>query len=70
MINHLKEKGVGTIIQWGGKGLHQWGLPIKHGELAAANTFFEKCLLLPMNIFLSDDDVNYVSEQIISFYKK
>lgn len=70
LINHLKEKGVGTIIQWGGKGLHQWGLPIKHGELEAANTFFEKCLLLPMNIFLSDDDVNYVSEQIISFYKK
>jgi dTDP-4-amino-4,6-dideoxygalactose transaminase len=67
--SHLAQNDIGTLIQWGGKAVHQWGLPVKHGELNNANTFFKKCLLLPMNIFLSDDDVNYVSDKIINFYR-
>jgi dTDP-4-amino-4,6-dideoxygalactose transaminase len=67
--DHLSNKGVGTIIQWGGKAVHQWeglGFNIK---LPRVEKFFTKCLMLPMNIFISDDDVFYICDSIKSFYK-
>ena len=71
--NELKEyllkKGIGTLIQWGGKGIHQWeglGFDIK---LEKVEKFFEKCLLLPMNQFISNDDVDYICNNIIEFFK-
>jgi dTDP-4-amino-4,6-dideoxygalactose transaminase len=67
--DHLSNKGVGTIIQWGGKAVHQWeglGFNLK---LPRVEKFFTKCLMLPMNIFISDDDVFYICDSIKSFYK-
>jgi dTDP-4-amino-4,6-dideoxygalactose transaminase len=66
----LKERGVGTLVQWGGKALHQWeGLGLK-ASLPRVEKFFEDCLMLPMNNFISNDDVLYVCEVIKSFYEK
>jgi dTDP-4-amino-4,6-dideoxygalactose transaminase len=67
---YLKEHGVGTLIQWNGKAVHQWeglGFNVK---LPRVETFFEKCLMLPMTNFISDDDVYYTCNIIKDFYNK
>jgi dTDP-4-amino-4,6-dideoxygalactose transaminase len=66
----LRENGIGTLIQWGGKGVHQWerlGFTIK---LPAVEKFFQRCIMLPMNMFISDDDVDYICNQVVKFYRK
>ena len=65
---YLLEEGIGTIIQWGGKAVHQWdGLGFSQ-RLPKVEEFFEKCLMLPMNMFISDRDVEYVASSIRNFY--
>jgi len=65
----LAEKGIGTIIQWGGKGVHQWeGLGFTQ-ELPKVERFFERSIMLPMNMFISDDDVLYICDSIKNFYR-
>lgn len=66
---YLSNKGIGTLIQWDGKAVHQWeglGFSLK---LPKVEKFFTKCLMLPMNIFVSDDDIFYICDSIKSFYK-
>lgn len=67
---HLKRNGIGTLIQWGGKAVHQWEVLGFKTKLPKVEEFFEKCLMLPMNMFISDEDVLYVCETIASFYAK
>ena len=70
LVNHLRKSGVGTLIQWGGKGIHQWtGLGFSQ-KLPHTEEFFRKCLMLPMNLFLTNEDVFYVCERIHEFYSK
>jgi dTDP-4-amino-4,6-dideoxygalactose transaminase len=65
----LFEQGIGTIIQWGGKGVHQWeGLGFTQ-KLPKVERFFERTLMLPMNMFIRDDDVEYVCDSIKNFYR-
>lgn len=67
----LSDSGVGTLIQWGGKAIHQWaGLGLERYSLPEADAFFEECIMLPMNNFITDDEVDYVCDVIHSFYKK
>lgn len=66
----LSENGIGTIIQWGGKGVHQWeGLGFTQ-KLPKVERFFERTLMLPMNMFISNDDVLHVCHSIKNFYRK
>lgn len=66
---HLKDRGVGTLIQWGGKPVHQFrGLGFTQ-PLPKTDRFFTRCLMLPMNMSLSDDDVNYVCDCILDFFR-
>ena len=66
----LSERGIGTLIQWGGKAVHQWeGLGFDK-KLPKVESFFEKCLMLPMNPYLNDEDIDYVCESIKIFYNK
>lgn len=67
---YLKLRNIGTLIQWGGKAVHQWeslGFTVK---LPRVEKFFERCIMLPMNMFISDDDVHYVCDNIVGFYRK
>lgn len=66
---HLRQKGVGTLIQWGGKAVHQWERLGFTCRLPKVERFFERCIMLPMNMFLSDDDVDYVCESVRDFYR-
>ena len=65
---HLAELGIGTLIQWGGKGVHQWGGLGFTQVLPGVERFFERSLMLPMNMFISDEDVAYICKSIIDFY--
>jgi dTDP-4-amino-4,6-dideoxygalactose transaminase len=66
---YLSQQGIGTLIQWGGKGIHQWeGLGFTQ-SLPRVESFFQRCLMLPMNIFISDDDIEYICASIIKFYR-
>lgn len=66
--SHLAQNGIGTLVQWGGKAVHQWDDLGFNYRLPKAESFFEKCLMLPMNYFISDEDIEYVCEKIIEFY--
>ncbi len=66
---HLESRGVKTIIQWGGKVLHQF----PKLNLGPALDYAEKMsqrfmLLLPMNTALSDQDIHYICDSIAEFY--
>lgn len=65
---YLREQGIGTLIQWGGKAVHQFadlGLP---GPLPYTERMFTRCLMLPMSPMLTDDEVHCVADAICAFY--
>lgn len=65
---HLKLHGVGTLIPWGGKAVHQFrGLGFAQ-RLPFTEALFQRVLMLPMNTFLSDQDVFHVCDCIRNFY--
>jgi len=66
---HLEEKGIRTIVQFGGKAVHQFsGLGLGDVNLPTTERMYLHLLLLPMNTTLSDDDVQYVVAAVRSFY--
>ena len=65
---HLRERGIGTLIQWGGKGVHQYerlGLKV---SLPKTERFFTRCLMLPLNMMVSTDDAEYIGGVVRAFY--
>lgn len=64
----LKEHGIGTLIQWGGKAVHQFKALDFHVNLPYTDQMFTRCLMLPMHHMLADEDVTYVCETIRNFY--
>jgi dTDP-4-amino-4,6-dideoxygalactose transaminase len=65
----LNESGIGTIVQWGGKPVHQFaGLGFAR-ELPNTDRLFQRCLMLPMNMMVEADDVEYICSRIRSFYR-
>ena len=64
----LKARGIGTLVQWSGQPVHQIEALGVHGECPRVSKFFERCLMLPMNMSLSDEDVRYVASVVREFY--
>jgi dTDP-4-amino-4,6-dideoxygalactose transaminase len=65
---YLSARRIGTIIQWGGKPVHAFsGLGFKV-ELPVTERFFERCLMLPLNMMLTDDEVTHIATTVRSFY--
>jgi len=65
----LKSQGVGTLIQWGGKAVHQFaGLGFTQ-RLPRTERFFERCLMLPMNMMVTEDDARYIAAKVRQFYQ-
>jgi|JI9StandDraft_1071089.scaffolds.fasta_scaffold91762_2 dTDP-4-amino-4,6-dideoxygalactose transaminase len=65
---YLQEKGISTIIQWAGVPVHKF-IELGFNEiLPKTEKFFERCLMLPMNVSLSDVDINYICDSIHFFY--
>lgn len=65
----LAKNGVGTLIQWGGKAVHQFSKLGFNQSLPRTDSLFERILMIPLNMALVDDEVHYVCDQIESFYK-
>lgn len=65
---YLKEHGIGTLIQWGGQAVHQLRALGFTQQLPYTDRLFTRMLMLPMNMSLSDDDVNYVCDNVRAFY--
>ena len=66
----LSEKNIGTLIQWGGKGIHHFKNLGFTQVLPNTDKFFKRCIMLPMNLFISNDDVDYICKSIKEFYRK
>ena len=67
--SYLSDKGIGTIMQWGGTPVHQFkGLGF-NVSLPATERFFERCLMLPMNMMVTDEEVRYIATTIRAFYR-
>lgn len=67
---YLEDKGIGTLVQWGGKAIHQFKKLNFQQDLPVTDKIFSKLLMLPLNMFITDDDVRYVIEMIKNFYSK
>jgi len=66
---YLREHGIGTLIQWGGKAVHQIESLGFSVSLPNTEAMFERCLMLPLNLSLNEDDVDYVVSHIKRFYE-
>jgi dTDP-4-amino-4,6-dideoxygalactose transaminase len=65
---YLGERGIGTLIQWGGKAVHQFKKLGFDARLPYTERMFTRCLMLPMNSSLSDENVAAVCSTIRQFY--
>jgi dTDP-4-amino-4,6-dideoxygalactose transaminase len=65
---HLRDNGVGTIIQWGGKAVHQFQALGFTQKLPRTDHFFGRCLMLPMNMMVAEEDAAYVASRVREFY--
>lgn len=69
----LKQNGVGTLIQWGGRALHQitelkGSMRFNITNLSRTELLFKRCFMLPLNTSITDDEVDYICEKITKFY--
>jgi dTDP-4-amino-4,6-dideoxygalactose transaminase len=67
---YLEAEGVRTIIQWAGTPVHQFSELGFTVQLPKTDRFFTRCLMLPMNMALSDEEVSYIVATIRRFYGK
>jgi dTDP-4-amino-4,6-dideoxygalactose transaminase len=66
----LDFKGIRTIVQWAGTPVHQFkelGFTV---ELPKTDAFFNRCMMLPMNVVVSDEEIDYIVDSIHSFYQE
>jgi dTDP-4-amino-4,6-dideoxygalactose transaminase len=65
---YLAENGVGTIVQWGGTPVHRMRALGFDVTLPATERLFDRCLMLPLNMMISDDDIEYIADVIRGFF--
>jgi dTDP-4-amino-4,6-dideoxygalactose transaminase len=66
--HHLAENGVGTLVQWNGQAIHQLRSLGFTQSLPKTDLLFDRLLMLPMNMSLTNEDVEYVCDLITEFY--
>jgi dTDP-4-amino-4,6-dideoxygalactose transaminase len=66
---HLREYGIGTLLPWGGKAVHQWDKLGFAKKLPLTEKMFEQILLLPLNMSITDEEVTHVCNAIYHFYR-
>ncbi|MGH7524359.1 MAG: DegT/DnrJ/EryC1/StrS family aminotransferase [Gemmatimonadales bacterium] len=64
----LRSRGVGTMLPWGGKAIHQFASLGLSAKLPVTDRIFTRVLMLPLNTTLADDDVDAVCGAIREFY--
>lgn len=66
---HLAAARIGTALPWGGRAVHQWPRLGLRTRLPFTEACFERMLLLPLNLSLTEDDVHYICDHIEAFYR-
>lgn len=68
----LAERGIGTLIQWGGDPVHHFealGFDVdSFTDLIKVDRFFERCLMLPIHMSLTEEQVIFVVNTVREFY--
>lgn len=65
---YLTNRGIGTILQWGGKAVHEFdGLGFKL-SLPFTENLMRRAFLLPMNTSLNNNDIAYITESIRAYF--
>ncbi len=65
---YLAEKGIGTLIQWGGRAVHEFVDLGFSKSLPYTEKIMRSSLLLPINMSITDNEVLYVCQTIKDFY--
>lgn len=65
---YLSDNGVGTLIQWGGTPVHSFRKLGFNQKLPKTEHLFEKLLMLPLNLSVTDQEIDYVCSLIKDFY--
>ena len=66
--NFLSEKGIGTLIQWGGKAVHQFRDLGFNQSLPFTEKIMRNGLMLPLTMSVSDDEIQYICDCVNEFY--
>jgi len=66
----LTKSKIGSLIQWGGTAIHQFKNLGFNQECPRTEKFFKECIMLPMNIFISNENVHYIADKVVEFYRK
>lgn len=67
---YLFNKGIGTIIQWNGVATNKLKKLGIYSNLKNSDMMFKQLLMLPMNNFLTNKEIIYITTVIKNFYKK
>jgi dTDP-4-amino-4,6-dideoxygalactose transaminase len=67
---YLAENGIGTLVQWGGQAIHQLRSLGFTQTLPYTDHLFSRMLMLPLNMSISDEKVEYVCSTVRRFYGK
>ena len=65
---YLRDHGIGTLIQWNGQAIHHLKALGFTQHLPYTDRLFTRLLLLPMNMSLRNDHIEYVCDNIRGFY--
>lgn len=70
LIEYLSQNGIGTSLPWGGKAIHEFNLPgVRVMDLTNTIEIFKKILLLPINQYLTWEEIDCIIKAIRKFYK-
>ncbi len=65
---YLVNNGIGTLLQWGGKAVHEFRELGFTQSLPYTENVMRNSLMLPLNMTITDDDVKYIANIIWKFY--
>ena len=68
LIDFLSNNGIGTLIQWGGKAVHQFQDLGFTQSLPFTEQIMRRSLMLPLNMSVSDGDIDYICGCVRDFY--
>lgn len=69
LMNHLQANGIGSIIQWAGTPVHKFTELGFNQSLPRTEKFFEECIMIPMNVSVTDIEAEYIIDKIRGFYE-
>jgi len=69
LVYYLSEKGIQTMLPWGGNGVHQfYTLNMGNYNLIKTEELFKKVVMLPLYPELQNNQINYIITSIRDYY--